>query len=268
MKHLLSLLLLIIILFSYSCKTTKQGPVGETTINDSINATMISDSLDHYTNEIPIFQVKQTNQWYSSRISIGMSSSDEEISGFMVNRRDSLLYLNINKFGIEIARVVLTKDSILMINRFEKTYYRGDYSIVNKLYGISLTFDMIQSIFLAETFSGFTTNGKEITNSDSTLSISIPRYTDSIHKISINQQLTVDKKTNRLIRNRVKDINTQQVTSITYGSYETIETFVFPNVYTIELPGMNITITAKSAKVNIPGPTSLNIPQKYTPMFP
>lgn len=268
MKRTIGFLFLLIIPFLYSCKTHKQAHIYQTNVKDSSIVTTVSDSLISLPKETPTIQIRQSNQWYSARITIGMSSSDDEISGFIVNRRDSLLYLNINKFGIEIARVVLTKDTISMINRFEKTYYRGDYSIVSKLYGISLTFDMIQSIFMAETFSGFISNGKELTLTDSTLSISIPRNTDSIHKITINQQLTVDKSTNRLIKNRVKDIQTQQVASISYQNYETIETFVFPNIYTIELPGMNVTITAKSAKVNIPGPTSLNIPQKYTPMFP
>jgi hypothetical protein len=268
MKQIIGFLFLMTIPFLYSCKTTKIEPTSQLHHTDSIKSTIVSDSLEPLPKETQTPQIKQSNQWYSARIGIVMSSSDDEISGFIVNRRDSLLYLNINKFGIEIARVVLTKDTISMVNRFAKTYYRGDYSIVSKLYGISLTFDMIQSIFMAETFSGFTSNGKEFTSSDSTLSISIPRNTDSIHKIAINQQLTIDKSTNRIIKNRIKDIQTQQVASIGYHGYETIETFVFPNAYTIELPGMNVTITAKSAKANVPGPTSLNIPQKYTPMFP
>jgi len=268
MKQIIGFLFLTTIPFLYSCKTAKLEPTSQLYNTDTIKATIISDSLAPMPKEIQIPQIKQSNQWYSARISISMSSSDDEISGFIVNRRDSLFYLNINKFGIEIARVVLTKDTISMVNRFEKTFYRGDYSIVSKLYGISLTFEMVQSIFMAETFSGFTSNGKEITDTDSALFISIPRYTDSIHKIAINQQMTFDKKTNRLSRNRIKDIETQQVATITYQSYETIDAFVFPNIYMIELPGMNVTITTKSAKVNVPGPTTLNIPQKYTPMFP
>ncbi len=268
MKQIIGFLFLTTIPFLYSCKTAKLEPTSQLYNTDTIKATIISDSLAPMPKEIQIPQIKQSNQWYSARISISMSSSDDEISGFIVNRRDSLFYLNINKFGIEIARVVLTKDTISMVNRFEKTFYQGDYSIVSKLYGISLTFEMIQSIFMAETFSGFTSNGKEITDTDSALFISIPRYTDSIHKIAINQQMTFDKKTNRLSRNRIKDIETQQVATITYQSYETIDAFVFPNIYMIELPGMNVTITTKSAKVNVPGPTTLNIPQKYTPMFP
>lgn len=268
MKQIIGFLFLMTIPFLYSCKTAKTEPTSQRYNTDTIKATIISDSLNPMPKEMQTPQIKQSNQWYSARISISMTSSDDEISGFIVNRRDSLLYLNINKFGIEIARVVLTKDTISMVNRFEKTYYRGDYSIISKMYGVSFTFDMAQSIFMAETFSGFTSNGKEITDTDSTFFISIPRYTDSIHKIAINQQMTFDKNTNRLSKNRIKDIETQQVTTITYHSYETIDAFVFPNIYTIELPGMNVTITAKSVKVNVPGPTSLNIPQKYIPMFP
>lgn len=264
MRTKIGMFLLLIIPILYSCKTTKKTQlIQPLAIDSSKNITFLDSTSNNF-----ILPQKQKNLWYSTRISIGLSSSDDEISGFIVNKRDSLIYLNINKFGIELFRVVLTLDTITMVNRFEKTYYKGDYSIISKLYGISLTFDMIQSIFLGETFSNFKSKSDNNYLTDTTISISIPRNVDTIHKIAINQQYTINKRTNLLVKNWVKDIQTQQVTTIIYKSHETIENYIFPSLYTIELPGMSVTITTKSSKVNIPGPTSLSIPQKYTPMFP
>ena len=36
--------------------------------------------------------------------------------------RDSLMWMNVKKFGLEAARVLVTKDSVFVLNRLEKTY--------------------------------------------------------------------------------------------------------------------------------------------------
>lgn len=210
----------------------------------------------------------QNNSWYSTRATITLSSSNDEISAFIVNRRDSVLYVNINKFGIELARAVFTPDTISIVNRFEKTYYKGDYSIIYKLYGFSLSYNMVQAIVLGEPFRDFKPVSKSVTQTDSTFIISTPRSVDVFSKTAINQMLVLDKKEHVIVSNWVKDIATQQVVTISYAKYEQIETFRFPSNYTIELPTQSIQIVTKSSKVNVPGPTSLMIPQKYTLMFP
>ncbi len=259
-------ILLLLIAFN-SCKSTKQQPIPVLSIDTAKIFVSQLDTVTETSATTMTFK-RQNNQWYSSRITIGTSTSDDEISGYIVNKRDSIIYLNINKFGIELARIVLTIDSISMVNRFEKTFYKGDYSIVNKLYGISLSFDMVQSIFLGEGFKDFFSTSQNNLQTDSTTVIDIPRSVDSIHKIVLHQMLTIDIKESVIRKNWMKDVQTQKVAIVDYLSYEKIEDYQFPCNYSIELPGMSVRIVTKSTKVNTPGPTSLSIPQKYTPMFP
>jgi hypothetical protein len=266
MRNCIFIFLIVIACMVSACKTTRQTPVlaQKDTLSVPLNVAEITEPKDS------LVQLKrQQNSWYSSRLSVEISTSgDEEISAFLVNRRDSVIYLNLNKFGIELARAVLTPDSISMVNRFEKTYYKGDYSLVSRLYGFPLSFDFIQSILMGEDFIGFDANSISQRSADSTLLISIPRRTNSQLQFSIHQEIKVLRSTGKIINNWIKDIQTQQVANISYQEFESIDSYIFPKQYSIELPGVKIKVVAKSMKVNVPGPTTLSIPTKYTPMFP
>ncbi|MEI6348214.1 MAG: DUF4292 domain-containing protein [Bacteroidota bacterium] len=253
----------------FSCKTSHQeNKKSETNLPSKSNIGEINK--DSVSKNDRIWDLKpQNNSWYSSRISVEISTTTtDEISAYIVNKRDSIIYININKFGIELARAVLTPDSVIMVNRFEKTFYRGNYSIIKQLYGFSLTFDVIQSIILCEDFSNYPLGAYSEKSNDSIVLLSFPRRVDNQGLSAIHQEITVDKSRKKIIKNWLKDIQTQRIAIITYQNFEQLEGFVFPKAYTLELPGTSIKIEAKSTRVNTPGPTSLTIPQKYTPMFP
>jgi len=267
MRNSIYILLLVFAIAFNACKTPQRMPVIPQ--KDSLAVPLIPAIDNKAKNDSSYLLTRQQNSWYSSRLSIEISTSGEdEISAFLVNRRDSVIYLNINKFGIELARAILTPDSISMVNRFEKTYYKGDYSIITRMYGFSLSFDIIQSILICEDFKDYRSNSISQKTVDSTTLISIPRRTNPHLQTAIHQEITVQQSNGKILNNWIKDINTQQVANISYQEFENIDHYIFPKKYTIELPGVKIKVNTKSTKVNVPGPTSLTIPSKYTPMFP
>jgi len=64
----------------------------------------------------------------------------------LVNVIDSFLYIQLNAV-IEVGRILLTPDKILFINKLERNYYEGDYSIVQHLIDVDIDFYTIQAIF-------------------------------------------------------------------------------------------------------------------------
>ncbi|MCR4872954.1 MAG: DUF4292 domain-containing protein, partial [Bacteroidales bacterium] len=46
---------------------------------------------------------------------------------YMVNRTDSILYLNIHAYGVEVMRAVFTPDSITYVNKLTQQYFRDTY---------------------------------------------------------------------------------------------------------------------------------------------
>ena len=70
---------------------------------------------------------------------------------YMVNRTDSILYLNIHAFGIEVMRAVFTPDSITFVNKLTYQYYQGTYAPISSRLPFSFDFQTIQALFNGET---------------------------------------------------------------------------------------------------------------------
>ncbi|MBC7777601.1 MAG: DUF4292 domain-containing protein [Phycisphaerae bacterium] len=63
--------------------------------------------------------------------------------------RDSVMWLNIKKFGLEAARVLVTQDSVFLLNRLEKTYSARGLESLQHQYSLPAGFDLVQSLLLA-----------------------------------------------------------------------------------------------------------------------
>ena len=66
---------------------------------------------------------------------------------YLVNRTDSILYLNLNFMGLEIARLVATPKEVVFINKLSNEYYQGDYAFVEKYLKAKADFYTLQAVF-------------------------------------------------------------------------------------------------------------------------
>ena len=66
---------------------------------------------------------------------------------FFVNRVDSIIYLNISAYGVEVMRAVLTPDSIKYVNKLTYQYYAGTYAPLRLLLKRPVDFALVQDIF-------------------------------------------------------------------------------------------------------------------------
>lgn len=66
---------------------------------------------------------------------------------------DSAIWISISPLlGIEAVRVLITKDSIKYINRINKTYFVGDYKLMNDMLQLDADYSMVQAILLGKTY--------------------------------------------------------------------------------------------------------------------
>lgn len=132
----------------------------------------------------------------------------------MVNRVDSILYLNIHASGIELVRVVCTPDSITYVNKLTYQYYKGTYQPLRLLSRIPVDFKMLQALF----------NGN----------------TESLPQ---KQKLAFE------YRNFVAlDSTSSFFTEMTFKDLDHL---------------VEIDAALKLVRLNVPGPTSIRIPEKF-----
>ena len=69
-------------------------------------------------------------------------------------KKDSAIWISITPlFGIELGRVMITEDTVKVINRLEKQYFIGDYEYINKRFNIDFEYQVIQAILLGNSIA-------------------------------------------------------------------------------------------------------------------
>ncbi|NVO18614.1 MAG: DUF4292 domain-containing protein [Bacteroidetes bacterium] len=81
------------------------------------------------------------------------------ISGQLRILNDSIIWISITPMlGIEMARFMLTPDSIKYLNRINSTYMLKDFKYINQLLNKTLDFDMAQAFLTGNDFSLYENN--------------------------------------------------------------------------------------------------------------
>jgi hypothetical protein len=64
-------------------------------------------------------------------------------------RKDSAIWMSITPLlGIEIARVLVTKDTVKLMNRKDNEYFIGDFEYINTLLGSDLDYQMLEALLI------------------------------------------------------------------------------------------------------------------------
>ena len=93
--------------------------------------------------------VAKDYQWisYRGKADIIDTGGTRSCNFFMVNRTDSLLYLNVHASGIELIRMVFTPDTVTYVNKLTYQYYKGSYAPFRMLTHLPIDFEMVQAAF-------------------------------------------------------------------------------------------------------------------------
>lgn len=88
---------------------------------------------------------------YAARLKVNFMRDDEQ-QNVVVNLRiqsDSLIWMNATALlGIEVARALITPDSIIVINRLKRTYYQKSFSDIAQWLGVPVDFHMLQNLLV------------------------------------------------------------------------------------------------------------------------
>lgn len=230
---------------------------------DTLPATSISlneDTLD-IDSVFPHIQY----EWISYQMKINMDIHEEKLAFqcFFVNRIDSIIYLNLNKSGIELARIVFTPDSVIYVNKLEHKYYCGQYEFAEKFFGLKLNFGIIQSLFNAVDFEGFTKNFTRMEEDGKLVYIS-PLRQEINGDVSIMQSIELGEN-GTIIENDITDLKTMRDITLNYKDYTDVNNFNFFSKLNIEMEVDEITMEAeiKNLKINQSGPTRIKIPDSF-----
>lgn len=118
------------------------------------NRSLIKEPIKEYGADYLFNKLKENElryDWLTAKYKLDLIIEKKKTSfnGQMRMRKDSAIWISLSPaLGIEMARLLISEDSIKFINRINKTYFIGDYPTINNLLGTNIDFDIIQSLLI------------------------------------------------------------------------------------------------------------------------
>jgi len=202
------------------------------------------------------------------------------LSGLLRIKHDSIIWISITPMlGIEMARFVLTPDSIKYLNRINSTFMIRDFKYINHLLNKTLDFDMAQAFLTGNDFSLYDTTmfrasvEKQEYKLSTTNRRKLKRFVRrSEEEISIPlQSIWLDPESFKISRVVLKeaDRDSRKVTA-EYRNFQAIDNQLIPQKldYVIETDKEKVSIKIEFTKIQIDDHLSypFSIPGTYTEM--
>lgn len=103
--------------------------------------------------EVSVLPMATGYDWvtYRGKADIIDTGGTRTCNFYMVNRTDSILYLNIHAYSVEVMRAVFTPDSVIFVNKLTNQYYRDTYDPINRYLPFTVGFQTVQALFNGQT---------------------------------------------------------------------------------------------------------------------
>lgn len=100
--------------------------------------------------------------FFNAKFNLNFTKNKKKTSfkGQIRIQKDSLIWVSFSPLlGIEVARMLITTDSVKFINRMNKTYFKGDYKFLNEFLDTNVDFDILQALIMGNDLRHYE-NGK------------------------------------------------------------------------------------------------------------
>ncbi|MBI1193886.1 MAG: DUF4292 domain-containing protein [Bacteroidetes bacterium] len=125
-----------LVLLGASCRSTK--PVASSDI-PQVSAQELWQALDGSRLEFETFSTR-------ADLDIEDTNGKSGASAMVRMYRDSLIWISLRKAGLEGARILITRDSLHILDRTAKTYYPLGFAQLRQQYRIDLGFEALQDL--------------------------------------------------------------------------------------------------------------------------
>ena len=259
-------------------KTETPVAVAEDTINNKCR-------LDYKSARTLSRHVKENEfkfDWVSAKANVESLVEDKEES-FDIKvtiRKDSAMLVSIHYLlGLQVAKVLITKDSVKFVNYIQKTYFKGDFNYINDLLNADLDFDLLQAVLFGNSadFQEEEAKLNPVTDRQNCHYLLSTERKRRLRRIQTGtsdlknslQTLTLNPDNYKILKNEFIEPSTDRQFIANYSNFTQKDSVYAPYHVDIDIVAQkkaNIKIDYVRIEKNTPQKLSLNIPAKYDPI--
>jgi len=204
-------------------------------------------------------------EYFLGKVKIDIADSkgkNTNATAFVRIKRDSIMWISLTgALGIEGFRVLVTKDSVLVMDKLEKTYAARSVDYLQDIIKLPVDFNVLQNLIVGNPvyFPDNILSYKE--NGGSMMALSVGEF--------FKHMITIDTTNNSIIHSKLDDVDVMRnrTCDITLGNYVMVQNRMFSNTRELtvtEKSKLDIILDFKQVAFDEPRPFPFNIPKNYT----
>ena len=281
-KSIILIVSLVGLLF-FSCKTKKHT---QTVLENQMGDTILDKCrLQFKTAKNLSRHIKESElkfDWISAKadVEVNIDGDENNLDVKIRGKRDSAIWISIQAVGlIDIAKLLITRDSVKMVVYIKKQCFIGDFNYINELLNADLDFNMIQAALFGNSADFYEDDNKlnpviDRENCHYLLSTERKRKLRRINsgqdslKRSL-QTMTLMNETYKIINNHFVDALTNRTFNAQYDKFLAKDSVFAPHNVNIEIKAEKkiiLKINYVRIEINQPQKISLSIPKNYEPI--
>lgn len=280
--YITALLALVFVSCKHKKTVTQTAPVVTVPTEDTSNYMCRLDFKSAKTLSKKVKENELVFDWISAKANVTSLVDDKE-ENFEIRlalRKDSAMLVTIQYvLGLQVAKVLITKDSVKFVNYISKTYFKGDFNYINELLSADLDFDLLQAVLFGNSaeFKDDESKLKPVTdrvNCRYLLSTERKRkllrlQAGSGEAFESLQTLSLNPENFKILTNEFIENSTNRKFTANYSEFTRKDSVYAPYHVDIDIVAekkANIKIDYVRIEKNTPAKLTLNIPSKYDPI--
>jgi hypothetical protein len=132
-------------------------------------------------------------------------------------QRDKAIWMSASLVGIEGARILLTPDSVRVINRLQNTYFAGGYDYLSQLLNVPVSFADMQALLLGDYLPAPAGSKPTLeTEAADKQRVRYPRQNVSVERLLLTT-------TGRVQQLKVNETGNKRSLTVNYGDFKPLE---------------------------------------------
>ncbi|RZK40457.1 MAG: DUF4292 domain-containing protein [Pedobacter sp.] len=194
------------------------------------------------------------------KASLKVGAEEHNVTMLIRMQKDQKIWVSITAIaGIEVARAVITPDSLLLRNNLQKTFINKPFSYIYNFTNKQINFTLLQSILSGNTIGDFMVEKSDLKQENGAWVLS-----------GANNGLAYNTIFNTLLKvaeTSLNDAKSAQALKVVYGSYTPVNSALFPSSLKINsMSGTKtiyIDLNFTKIDVNVPVDFPFSVPKSY-----
>lgn len=243
-RNILNKAFLIICCFvAFGCKVRKP-------VTPALPATGIKESANFSKTEIlQKISARPTNYQTAvikAKADLAIGNNSHDVSMNIRMQKDKVIWVSVTAIaGIEVARALITPDSIKVLNKLQSVYIKKPFSFIYKYANKQIDFSTLQNMFLGDPLKGTLTDVSTVDINGGKVHVN-GSLTDLAYSLIFNENY-------ELIANKLSDKTSSQSLLLNYADYKDAGKRAVP--YTVSIKSnaadKQVSIDLKYSQVSI-----------------